>query len=321
MAFPTDLDTTDISPAVGGALNEVSAGDDILASVYNIVQSGTVALQTKVGADSSAVTTSHDYLLQNLTPLAATSGTAGMTLLTGQEITIDHADGPGATIVTLIADGDGGETDSDTILRLRNSGDSYPGDLLSLGVEHTVATGNPAYSYGFLEIRGIHQTSGDELADIRIGLTTAAFNRLEFTGASTIDFNATVMASNYQLGATMFTGYNEGQGGSSTGTVRIYSGFVGGDVALGTASGPDDIWSLENHKFSSTARFADVVTIDVNDASNPALTVDQDNAAGGWINFVGTMGTPTNNDPTTDAPGDWVQVEIAGSTYYLPAYT
>ena len=189
----------------------------------------------------------------------------------GDAVALDHADGPGTTVLTLNADGDGGTTDSDAIFRLRNVNDSYPGDLFAIGAEHV---GSSSYSYGFTEYRGIHQGTGATLAAIRIGLTSSAFNRLEITGASTIDFNATVMASNYQLGSgTTFTGYNEGQGGSSTGTVRIYSGFGGGDVALGTASGPDDIWSLENHKFSST------LEQDVNDAG-VAARFNQQGAGG-----------------------------------------
>lgn len=35
--------------------------------------------------------------------------------------------------------------------------------------------------------------------------------------------------------------------------------------------------------------------------------------------FTATMGDSTKS-PTTDAPADWVQIEIAGTTYYLPAY-
>jgi len=40
----------------------------------------------------------------------------------------------------------------------------------------------------------------------------------------------------------------------------------------------------------------------------------------GVINYAGTMGNGTQN-PATDAPTDWVEIKIAGTTYYLPAYT
>lgn len=39
----------------------------------------------------------------------------------------------------------------------------------------------------------------------------------------------------------------------------------------------------------------------------------------GNVDFVGTMAN-SSKDPTTDAPADWVQVDIGGATYYLPAY-
>ena len=41
---------------------------------------------------------------------------------------------------------------------------------------------------------------------------------------------------------------------------------------------------------------------------------------GDIINYAGAMGD-SGKDPTTDAPDDWVECEIGGATYYLPAYT
>jgi len=40
---------------------------------------------------------------------------------------------------------------------------------------------------------------------------------------------------------------------------------------------------------------------------------------GDTINFAGAMGD-SGKDPTSDAPDDWVECEIGGTTYYLPAY-
>lgn len=40
---------------------------------------------------------------------------------------------------------------------------------------------------------------------------------------------------------------------------------------------------------------------------------------GDIVNFAGTMGDSAKN-PATDAPADWVQIEIGGVTHYLPAY-
>ncbi len=40
---------------------------------------------------------------------------------------------------------------------------------------------------------------------------------------------------------------------------------------------------------------------------------------GDIVNFAGTMGDSAKN-PATDAPADWVQIEIGGTPYYIPAY-
>lgn len=39
----------------------------------------------------------------------------------------------------------------------------------------------------------------------------------------------------------------------------------------------------------------------------------------GIADYRGTMGN-SSLDPTTDAPADWVEIAIGGTTYYLPAY-
>jgi len=36
-------------------------------------------------------------------------------------------------------------------------------------------------------------------------------------------------------------------------------------------------------------------------------------------NHAEAMGNSTK-DPTTDAPADWVEIEIGGTTYFIPAY-
>lgn len=49
------------------------------------------------------------------------------------------------------------------------------------------------------------------------------------------------------------------------------------------------------------------------------LAASGDIDVGGIANFNGVMGNSTK-DPTTDAPADWVQIQIDGTTYYIPAY-
>jgi hypothetical protein len=56
MSFPTDLFTKTTK----------SAGDTITSAHYNTFQDELVNVQTKVGINSSAVVTSHDYLLRNI---------------------------------------------------------------------------------------------------------------------------------------------------------------------------------------------------------------------------------------------------------------
>ena len=299
MAFPTDLDTTDISPAVGGALNEVSAGDDILASVYNIIQSGTVALQTKVGADSSSVTTSHDYILSTLAVLNDQINT--ITASSGSDLLTLTQGGAGKLIV-LNTESDTSETL--TVLAVQDQGGAYTEDLVSLQHVHSAA-----WEAGLVQFIANNKTSTNKTASYTLGVAAGAGGILSFNGGD-VAFSADIRANSLEsTGSKHFASWS-----SSDQYWDIYSGGTG-SVRIGLASSGDPV------EFPAGLSSTDVVTIDVNDASNPALTVDQDNAAGGWINFVGTMGTPTNNDPTTDAPGDWVQVEIAGSTYYLPAYT
>lgn len=40
----------------------------------------------------------------------------------------------------------------------------------------------------------------------------------------------------------------------------------------------------------------------------------------GVTDYTATMGNSTK-DPTADAPSDWVEIKIGGSSFYLPAYT
>ncbi len=57
MAYPTTLD--DFTPKVDNT-------DDVMAADVNGLQTAVAALQTKVGVDSSAVITSHDYKIAQL---------------------------------------------------------------------------------------------------------------------------------------------------------------------------------------------------------------------------------------------------------------
>ncbi len=71
MAYPTDLDSfSDV----------VDNTTDATAANHNAIQDAIEALEAKVGADSSAVTTSHDYMLNDSdSPVVTKTGTQTLT--------------------------------------------------------------------------------------------------------------------------------------------------------------------------------------------------------------------------------------------------
>ncbi len=71
MAYPTDLDSfSDV----------VDNTTDATAANHNAIQDAIEALEAKVGADSSAVTTSHDYMLNDSSsPIVTDTGTQTLT--------------------------------------------------------------------------------------------------------------------------------------------------------------------------------------------------------------------------------------------------
>jgi len=83
MAYPTTLDS--FTPKVDDT-------NDVMAADVNGLQTAVASLQTKVGVDSSAVTTSHDYKIAQLetnthVPVTVADSTEIDLTLTGQEIT------------------------------------------------------------------------------------------------------------------------------------------------------------------------------------------------------------------------------------------
>jgi hypothetical protein len=87
------------------------------------------------------------------------------------------------------------------------------------------------------------------------------------------------------------------------------------------------VWSVADYSGTQRNKMvmksdADVVeairTWEFKDAPFGSTTIEV-NGTSGIIDFKGTMGNSTK-DPATQAPADWVQVKIAGTTYYLPAY-
>lgn len=121
--------------------------------------------------------------------------------------------------------------------------------------------------------------------------------------------------------------FSDADGGTETKSMRFRTN--GGDIDV-EGAGKAIFWSVWSAVgYSGTQRNklvmksdADVVeairTWEWKDAPFGGTTLEI-NGATGIIDFKGTMANSTK-DPATQAPADWVQVKIAGTTYYLPAY-
>jgi len=66
---------------------------------------------------------------------------------------------------------------------------------------------------------------------------------------------------------------------------------------------------------AATGQTADLLRID-DDGSNELFGIESD----GFFDFRLTMANGTE-DPTTDAPADWVEIKIAGVQGFIPVYT
>ena len=116
-------------------------------------------------------------------------------------------------------------------------------------------------------------------------------------------------------GASLFLGDDGGDATDYEYELGIQSG-VAHDATTFSLSGADGIWNT-SHAAGGAFNLTRPTTVAISSATT-ALTVTQ-SGAGGWIDFVGSMDN-SSKDPTSDAPADWVEVQIAGSTYFLPAY-
>lgn len=93
-----------------------------------------------------------------------------------------------------------------------------------------------------------------------------------------------------------------------------------GHVGIGTTT--------DSAQLSVKAGSASTVGLVVDTAATPSASIAEYHNSGtaklkistqGILDFAGTMGNSTKT-VGTDAPADWVQVAIGGTTYYLPAY-
>lgn len=92
---------------------------------------------------------------------------------------------------------------------------------------------------------------------------------------------------------------------SGNSVTSAYGGYISSAVVSGTASNVYGLY-IGNQTGASSANYA-------------IYTGTGLIRFGDIVNFAGTMGNSTKV-VGTDAPADWVQVQIGGTTYYLPAY-
>jgi len=118
-------------------------------------------------------------------------------------------------------------------------------------------------------------------------------------------------------------GYRAGESFAASNTLVIANSNTATPLILGKFDGAGGI-GVTIHSPVTTAIVLTVKAIASQSANlqewqNSAGTPLMEVEASGEFDFQWAMGNSTK-DPTADAPADWVEIKIGGSTYYLPAY-
>lgn len=235
----------------------------------------------ELGGVGTALTLGADLILQDDGAIRTDDATSTVFVSAGS----DHTTSTGGTL-TLIGNDHGGSGNGGVV---------------------TLAAGNTANA-------GMHLTVPNSGTNIFIN--GGGSERWRFLGsASTLAY-----AQNGLIASLVETGGLTLSGGTSTAYSTGANLYLEGDDTGGTDSGGAVILSSGDNSTS-------LVNIDLNHASsklqirdsgdNIKLSVDMPQ---GIINFQGTMGSSSVDPSAHSGVDDWVEVKIAGTTHYLPAY-
>ncbi|KKL61592.1 hypothetical protein LCGC14_2193750, partial [marine sediment metagenome] len=194
--------------------------------------------------------------------------------------------------------------DSDVIITTSGTGViDLVGNIEQSGGSRTIFFAeHPATAAARVGSRFVYE--GDSAADSQMSILSTGADGVGSGGGLIIaQHDGTYIGSGHRMGYMLFGG------GISGSNVGLNCGIVAYTTEPWDASGRGSEFQFQATPNNSTSR----VTI----MSVHGTGIDIDT---GIINYKGTMGNGTD-DPTTDAPTDWVEVEINGTTRYLPAYT
>lgn len=166
-------------------------------------------------------------------------------------------------------------------------------------------------STGETHLFGISGSSGE------VKLYPAGNTSLGWCVQATNSFFQAIAATGGFIGQTGNTGtmtLNGGSGNISAGTGSyVFTSGVssgsGGLVEIAGASAAGGHIRLRMENTSAELRIQQGGTVKMAYTGTERI-----------LNYTNTMGDGTE-DPTTDAPDDWIEVQISGATRYIPVYT
>lgn len=158
------------------------------------------------------------------------------------------------------------------------------------------SAGTPSYSFNGDSDTGVYRVSPNT-----VGIAGGGVSIAEFTGASSTF-----------------------KSGGSTRLIVDSNGLTLNGASKILASSGNDIWLDASAGDDVLITAGDDIIFFYTPGGVPTevMRIDEGNTRIQFsiiTNFNATMGNSTK-DPTTDAPVDWVEVQIAGVTHYLPAY-